>query len=389
VTSTKRLDQVASIIMGQAPAGESYNTTGDGWPLIAGAGDFKNGKLAPVKHTIQASKLSEPGDIILSIRASIGDKVTADDVYCLGRGVAGIRAAQLLSPRYLWHWLTSVETELANKGRGATFKQVNRSDIGELIIPIPLLAEQKRIAEVLDQADSLRVRRKQAIALVDELTQSVFLDMFGDPVSNPMGWPVKKFAALVREFRYGTSNKSSREGLPALRIPNVVGGKLDLDNLKLVPVTEAEEGRLRLMDGDLLFVRSNGNPTYVGRCAVFSERDVQETGYAPHKFIYASYLIRARLNLAEASPDYIQAFLSSGVGKSALRERAKTSAGQFNVNIEGIGSILVPCPPAEAQKEFAHRLKGIREIGQVFTKGMVSLDELFDSLLGKAFRGEL
>jgi type I restriction enzyme S subunit len=261
---------------------------------------FKDGKLAPVKHTSKAAKLSEPGDIILSIRASIGDKVSADGVYCLGRGVAGIRASRLLSPRYLWHWLTSVEAELASKGKGATFKQVNRNDIGELSIPMPPLAEQERIAEILDQAESLRGQRRQAIALFDELTQSVFLDMFGDPASNPMGWPVREFATLVHEFRYGTSNKSSRDGLPALRIPNVVGGKLDLNDLKLVPVTEAEEGRLRLKDGDLLFVRSNGNPAYVGRCAVFSERQVRETGYPSHKFIYASYLIRARLNRAEA-----------------------------------------------------------------------------------------
>jgi type I restriction enzyme S subunit len=128
---TQRLDEVAVITMGQAPPGTSYNTAGDGWPLIAGAGDFKEGKPAPAKYTSQPSKLSEPGDIILSVRASIGDKVRCDEVYCLGRGVAGIRAGAYLDRDYLWYWLGNVSQELAAKGRGATFKQVSRKDIGE------------------------------------------------------------------------------------------------------------------------------------------------------------------------------------------------------------------------------------------------------------------
>ena len=96
-----RLDKVCEIIMGQAPPGDAYNHDGEGWPLIAGAGDF--GELYPhaKKHTKAARKVSREGDIVLSIRASIGDHILADGEYCLGRGVAALRPRRELNARYL------------------------------------------------------------------------------------------------------------------------------------------------------------------------------------------------------------------------------------------------------------------------------------------------
>ena len=174
------LAEVCTITMGQAPSGESYNDRGDGLPLIAGAGDFDGERIAPTKFTTQPSKISEAGDIVLSIRASIGAKVWADGEYCLGRGVAGIRPGPKVDARYVWHWLSHSECDLKGKGRGATFLQVNRTDIGEMPIELPSLSGQRRIAAILDHADALRAKRRQVLAHLDALTQSIFREMFGD-----------------------------------------------------------------------------------------------------------------------------------------------------------------------------------------------------------------
>jgi len=165
--------------MGQAPSGEAYNSDQEGWPLIAGAGDFGEQYPAAKKFTTEASKLSQRGDIILGIRATIGEKVLSDGTYCLGRGVAGLRAHPNLAPNYLWHWLSHIRPFLASKAKGATFKQVNRQDIGELEIQLPPLAEQRRIAEILDRAEALRAKRRAALAQLDTLTQAIFLALFG------------------------------------------------------------------------------------------------------------------------------------------------------------------------------------------------------------------
>ena len=157
-----RLDSVCDVIMGQAPSGEAYNLEGKGWHLIAGAGDFGAVHPAPKKFTTEASKLSKPGDIILGIRATIGEKVLSDGEYCLGRGVAALRANPKLESRFLWHWLDHTRPILSAKAKGATFKQVNRQDIKELEITLPPIAEQKRIAAILDKAEELRELRRQA-----------------------------------------------------------------------------------------------------------------------------------------------------------------------------------------------------------------------------------
>ena len=185
MSQVQRLDSVAEITMGQAPAGESYNVDANGMPLIAGAGDFGEVHPAPKKYTTAPGKTCQAGDIILGIRATIGKKVLASRQYCLGRGVAGLRARPGLDGRYLWHWLTHAAPDLVTKAKGATFKQVNRQDIGALQISVPPVPEQKRIAEILDKADAMRAKRLAALTQLDTLTQSIFFDMFGDPATNP------------------------------------------------------------------------------------------------------------------------------------------------------------------------------------------------------------
>ena len=94
--------------MGQAPNGDAYNFNGDGWALVAGAGDFGELYPNPKKFTTEAARISKHGDIVLGIRATIGEKVIVDGEYCLGGGVAGLGAKHTLDSRYLWHWLTQV-----------------------------------------------------------------------------------------------------------------------------------------------------------------------------------------------------------------------------------------------------------------------------------------
>ena len=109
VFPAKMLSAVCDISMGQAPKGDSYNAMRSGYPLIAGAGDFGELTPAPKKYTDAPTKLSRPGDLILCIRATIGDRNWSDKEYCLGRGVAGLRAKDAdLSQAYLWHWLDHV-----------------------------------------------------------------------------------------------------------------------------------------------------------------------------------------------------------------------------------------------------------------------------------------
>jgi type I restriction enzyme S subunit len=364
--------------MGQAPAGDTYNTLGNGVALIAGAGDFSGGILAPKKFTDKPTKLSEPGDIVLSIRASIGDKVWADQVYCLGRGVAALRAKPSIDSKYLWHSVSASRQTLMGKAKGATFLQVNRSDIGELLIAVPPLDEQRRIAAILDKADELRTKRRQALAHLDVLTQSIFHSMFGDPISNPMGWPIVRVGDALESAKYGSSEKAALVGTtPVLRMNNLTyGGQLDLSQMKYLSGEVDEKFLVR--SGDVLFNRTN-SAELVGKTAVYS---------GPEPMAYAGYLVRLRTS-ASCRPHFLGTFMNLPSTKKTLRNMCKSIVGMANINAQEVQTIKMPMPPVEKQNDFEACLMVISQLKDHHHAQLQELDTLFASLQHRAFIGQL
>jgi type I restriction enzyme S subunit len=267
--------------------------------------------------------------------------------------------------------------------------KLNQHTLKEICLPIPPLEEQSRLVRLLDQVDTLRYKRRVAVALLDDLIQSTFLEMFGNPTHNGTGWPAATLGEIAAEFRYGTSNKAGSTGYPALRIPNVLSGSLDVADIKTVEVTKKELERLRLCHGDLLFVRTNGNPDYIGRCAVFTRDAVASSGFSEDEFIYASYIIRARVDKAVSDPLYIREHLRLPTCRKALREKAKTSAGQFNINIQGLEGISLMIPPLDLQQDFARKVARVEQHKSIHLTHLAQLDALFDSLQDRAFCGQL
>jgi len=293
-----------------------------------------------------------------------------------------------MHPSFAANYLRSpkVLEMVSNAMAGANLPRIGQEALLSIPVPVPPLHEQARIVNLLDEADELRTLRAQADRRTADLIPAVFENMFGRRDSS---WSMSTLGAVVEEFRYGTSNKATGQGRPILRIPNVVAQAVNLDDLKLVPVTADEFDRLRLIDGDLLFVRTNGNPNYVGRCAVFDAKAINEAGHDAEGFIYASYLIRARLKTGVVLPAFVQHYLTSPEGARELRSRSKTSAGQYNINTEGLGNIPLLVPPLHLQKMFSEQIAEIRE----FEAGQMAcgarLDALFQAILHRAFQGEL
>lgn len=271
---------------------------------------------------------------------------------------------------------------LVARTAGASYPAVSDDDVKSVVFPVPALDEQERILKLLDEAEELRKLRAEADARTTAIIPALFHEMFGMP-SRP--WSEVALRDGVSEFRYGTSVKSSTDGRPTLRIPNVLAQQVNLADVKFVRVSESEFERLRLADGDVLFVRTNGNPDYVGRSAVFDAKAVGHAGWDSSNFIYASYLIRARLRVQTIVPLFLQHFLATENGRKALRARAKTSAGQFNINIEGLGSLAIPVPPLDLQNKFAETVATLRrlQIGQASSREQ--LDEFFRSTLHATF----
>ena len=375
-----RLDCVCEVIMGQAPNGNAYNTEQRGWPLIAGAGDFGECYPKPKKFTTEASKLSKPGDIILGIRATIGEKVLSDGVYCLGRGVAGLRAKSALNSRYLWHWLSHVNLILASKSKGATFKQVNRQDIGELEIALPPLPKQRNIAEVLDKAEELRNKRHAALHHLDTLSQAIFVDMFGDPVHNPKGIRVVQLSDITTKITDGVHQKPNytEVGIPFISVKDITTGVLKFDNCKFVSIDDHKKftKRCKAERSDILYTKvgaTYGRPALVDTDQEFS--------------LYVSVcLIKPQRELVDPY------FLNSALGNPAVKSQADRrikGIGVPDLHLDQIKKFLIPLPSLEGQREFARRIAAVEKLKTAHRASLAELDALFASLQHRAFRGEL
>lgn len=337
--------------------------------------------------TNSAAKMMPEDTVLIALTgATTGVSALLKMRACGNQSVTGILPSDRHHPHFLFHYLQSIRPKIITESYGGAQKHISQGYVKKLKVPLPPVEEQERIAKLLDEADELRKLRVQSDRRVAALIPALFHEMFGDPKHS---WRSSALGELVQDFRYGTSNKSTGEGKPTLRIPNVIQEAVNLDDLKFVPVSDSEFERLRLKDGDLLFVRTNGNADNVGRCAVFNAQAVKTAGHNSEDFIYASYLIRARLQAGQVIPFFVQHFLASPDGCSALRARSKTSAGQFNINTEGLGTIPIPVPPLALQREFAEWVTKIRAVQADQSASRKRLDDLFQSMLHRAFEGEL
>nr|WP_282574788.1 restriction endonuclease subunit S [Vibrio cyclitrophicus] len=376
------LSTICQIDMGSAPKGSTYVELDSGVPLIAGAADYGDVFPRPKKATLEPTKLCKKGDIIICVRATIGDLNWADKEYCLGRGVAGLRVHdEKLDSKYLWYFIASIEDELYRNSTGSTFPQINKKVIESLEIPLPPLETQKQIAAVLEEADQLRKDCQQMEQELNSLAQSVFIDMFGDPVTNPKGWDVGIIGEMLSSANYGTSEKSSTEKkkFPVLRMNNITyEGNWDFSALKYMDMSKEDENKYLVKSGDILFNRTNSKEL-VGKTAVYREVS---------SMAYAGYLVRARCNEL-AHPDYISSFMNSKYGKKTLQSMCKSIVGMANINAKEFQKIKIAKPPVELQEKFAIRVAAIRTKVADVKQLEAEYNLLFNALMQKAFKGEL
>lgn len=384
---TSELMDVCEIIMGQAPVGSSYNENSDGYALIAGAGDFGDVVPSPKKYTTEPTRISKKNDLVLCIRATIGDLNWSDSEYCLGRGVAGLRPKKgKLDKNYLWHFINANKGQLAAKGTGSTFKQVSRSHIGEWEIPLPPLAEQKRIAAILDKADAIRRKRQQAIQLADQFLRAVFLDMFGDPVTN--GWeavPVEKLAldkkGSMRTGPFGSQllhSEFTDEGIAVLGIDNAVANEFRWAKPRYISEQKYQElKRYTVHPGDILI-------TIMGTCG--------RTAIVPDDCptaINTKHLCCISLDKEKCTPEFLHSyFLMHPASKEYLARTAK-GAVMDGLNMGIIKELPVFLPPIDLQRKYSTIQKRILKSKESSESTKLEGEQLFSSLSQKAFAGEL
>jgi type I restriction enzyme, S subunit len=280
--------------------------------------------------------------------------------------------------RFLFYALCNQVSNLIARGVGGAQPNISQGVVKDLKLALPPLPEQRRIAEVLDRTEALRAKRRAALAQLDSLTQSLFLDLFGDPTTIQQEWPTKKLGELLDFLTSGSrgwAEHYAESGDLFLRIQNVRRDELLLEDIAYVKAPDtAEAKRTRVQAGDVLLSITAD----LGRTAVVPE----ELGPA---FINQHLSI---LRTKAPVPRFLSAYFASPAGQRQVsgRNRQGVKAG---LNFEDIRSFVIPVPPIEKQREFARQVQVVEKLKTAQRASLAELDALFASLQHRAFRGEL
>lgn len=290
--------------------------------------------------------------------------------------------------RYLFYmvWNPTFRFSAARAMTGAAGqKRVPTPFVKDFRIPLPPLPEQKRIAAILGKADAIRRKRQEAISLADTFLRSVFLKMFGDPVTNPMGWDeatIKDIATVQGGLSLSARRKQYPIEMPYLRVANVFRNHLDLEEIKTIRVTKKEYEKAILVAGDILVVEGHGNKNEIGRCAVWDGSIAN--------CLHQNHLIRIRTLKRKATPEYVSYYINSQAGRMQMLRSGRTTSGLNTISISNVKGTRLLVPPINLQHNFS---KVYHEFNaNVFPSielQKLNIETLFSSLQQRAFRGDL
>ena len=290
-------------------------------------------------------------------------------------GADGTKVIKLINDkkdnlRYIFYFFNSLN--IPNTGYNRHYKYLK-----DVKIPLPSFATQQKIAAILDAADELRQKDKALVAKYDELTQALFIDMFGDIINNQKRWELVNFGSIFNSIRYGTSTPPiySEEGIPFIRATNVKNGTVALKGMVYISEDEASKiSKCKLKEGDIIIVRSGANTG--DSCRI-------PKSYANS---YGGFDLIIEIN--EPFSTFYNFLINTKAGKKIL-EPLTRRAGQPHLNSKQISDLLVLNPPINLQNQFAERLHAIEEQKNIAQASALKSEELFNSLLQKAFNGEL
>jgi type I restriction enzyme S subunit len=251
-------------------------------------------------------------------------------------------------------------------------------------ILLPSLSEQRRIVDILSQADALRRLRCETDARMANLSASLFEDMFGATVVAQNNWPVERLKKLG-EVSYGLTVNQKRRSAgnehPYLRVGNVYRWQLDLSDLATIGTLDGDVEKYSMFEGDVLVVEGHANTKELGRAAVW-DGEVQGC-------LHQNHILRVRPDTAKITSNYLMGFINSAIGRHHMLRYGKTSSGLYTINSTDLAKIPVVCPPIELQLQFEQRYAAYRAIDKQLLATIAKLDDLLNSFLAHTFTGEL
>ena len=341
-------------------------------------------------HRISSSQMVRQHDVIIAASSGSLDVVgkaapaLADFDGGFGAFCKVLRPNQKVHPGYFAHYFKTKDYRrlISSLAAGANINNLKNEHLDDLLVPLPPLPEQRRIAAILDQAEAMRTKRRAALAKLDRLAQSIFIEMFGDPLSNPKGFPQMKLAQVSqfengdRSSNYPSGDEVISEGVLFLSTKNLVEKKLDLAKANYISENKFQSlTRGKARNGDLL-ITLRGT---LGSCCIFNAPD----GRA---FINAQMMIIRPTTKVTSS--FLHALLTGSTFKRHLVSIGNGAAVQ-QLTATQLAELMIMVPPPDLQNEFTQKIGSVERYRGFFEESLVGTEALLTSLQHRAFRGEL
>lgn len=317
------------------------------------------------------------GTVILSSRAPIGKVAIAGCAMCCNQGFKNLICSEKILNKYLYWFLKGNTSFLNSLGRGATFKEISKSIVSQIEINVPDIEYQKEAADILEKVSEVIYLRKQELTALDNLINARFVEMFGDPVANDKGWKMKPLLDMGKckngmNFHYDDSGvEISCLGVGDFKDLSVID---NTKKLSIVSLNEMPSEEYLLKDGDIVFVRSNGNKDLVGRSLAIYPGKLPTT--------FSGFCIRYRIHDDEITVPYLLRVLKM---ESMRKKMAGRGANIQNLNQQILGTLVIPVPPIELQNQFVDFVRAIDKSKVAVQKALDETQILFDSLMQKYF----
>ena len=350
------LKDVCKISMGQSPNSSSYNDNGDGVPFFQGNADF--GERYPItrKWCNEPTKMANPKDILISVRAPIGAINYAKEESCIGRGLAALTPNRnKVSPEYIYWLLKAKNEELNSKGTGSTFKAISRKVLEETLVPDVDFDKQHEYAKILEKIYSVIQNRKKELVRFDDFIKARFVELFGDPVTNPKGYPVHQLSEYITSLTSGSrgwAQYCAEDGTEwFITIKNVKDCHITTDNMQPVNApNNAEAKRTKVQEGDLLISITAD----LGRTGIVTKE------IAEHGAYINQHLSCIRINKEVLNPLFVAHYMESPAGKEQFTAKNQ-SAVKAGLNFNSINSLKLYVPPLKEQEEFIAFVKQVNK----------------------------
>jgi len=282
-----------------------------------------------------------------------------------------------------WLYYMLVAAKLTRLNKSAAVPGLNRDDAYEEEIPSCSFDQQKRIAVILEKADRLRRIRRYAVELSETYLQTVFLEMFGDPVTNPKNWEVKLLGDMLAIAPHiGTITPARETGRQlCVRVGEIGEWHINLVQCEYVSLNDQEFKRFSLLPDDIVLARAIGSESHLGKLSIM--------GKITTPVVFDSHVMRVRPDSSQLLAFFLARWLKTDGGRARFMRQARRTSVQFNINSEQIEAIEIPVPPLPLQQKFVQIIEKHLRLQSQQREAARQAEHLFQTLLHQAFQGGL